>query len=87
MNFANEIRHRLYTDSSETIRVVIYARVSTDNEGQKESCANQVELANNFIAKHPNIVVIGTYIDDGISAKKRLYKAGIQRNALADYKW
>lgn len=69
MNFANEIRHRLYTDSSETIRVVIYARVSTDNEGQKESCANQVELANNFIAKHPNIVVIGTYIDDGISAK------------------
>ena len=69
MNFANEIRHRLYTDSSETIRVVIYARVSTDNEGQKESCANQVELANNFIAKHPNIVVVGTYIDDGISAK------------------
>ena len=69
MNFANEIRHRLYTDSSEAIRVVIYARVSTDNEGQKESCANQVELANNFIAKHPNIVVIGTYVDDGISAK------------------
>ena len=69
MNFANEIRHRLYTDSSETIRVVIYARVSTDNEAQKESCANQVELANNFIAKHPNIVVVGIYVDDGISAK------------------
>lgn len=69
MSYADEIRRRLYTDITEPVRVVIYARVSTDNEGQKESCANQVELANNYIAKHPNIDVIGTYVDDGISAK------------------
>ena len=69
MSYADEIRHKLYVETAEPIRVVIYARVSTDNEGQKESCANQVELAHNYIAKHPNIELIGTYVDDGISAK------------------
>ena len=42
MNYAQKIRQILTTNSSETIRAVIYARVSTDNEGQKESCANQL---------------------------------------------
>ncbi len=69
MSYADEIRRKLYTDTTEPLRVVIYARVSTDNEGQKESCANQVELAERYIANHPNIVLIGTYVDDGISAK------------------
>lgn len=69
MNYAELIRHKLYTGTDEPIRAAIYARVSTDNEGQKESCANQVELAQNFINRHPNIVVVGTFVDDGISAK------------------
>lgn len=69
MSYADEIRRKLYTETTEPLRVVIYARVSTENEGQKESCANQVELAERYIANHPNIVLIGTYVDDGISAK------------------
>ncbi|RHS66295.1 recombinase family protein [Ruminococcus sp. AM46-18] len=69
MNYAQKIRQILTTNSSETIRAVIYARVSTDNEGQKESCANQVDLAHYYIAKHPNITLVETYIDDGISGK------------------
>ena len=69
MTYAEELRQKLYSDSSESIRAVIYARVSTDNEGQKESCANQVELANKFINLHSNIVLKGIYVDDGISGK------------------
>lgn len=69
MNYAQELREKLNTNSSEPIRAVIYARVSTDNEGQKESCANQVDLALSYISIHPNIHLVGTFIDDGISGK------------------
>ena len=69
MNYAQELREKLNTNSSEPIRAVIYARVSTDNEGQKESCANQVDLALSYISSHPNIQLVSTFIDDGISGK------------------
>ena len=79
MTYADEIRRKLYTDTTEPLHVVIYARVSTDNEGQKESCANQVELAERYIANHPNIVLIGTYVDDGISAKNDFTRPGYNK--------
>ena len=69
MNYAEKLRRKLTTDCTDPVYAVIYARVSTDNEGQKESCLNQVELAKNFIALHPNIELKGIYIDDGISGK------------------
>lgn len=69
MNYAQELREKLNTNCSDPVRAVIYARVSTDNEGQKESCANQVDLAMTYISNHPNIQLIDTYIDDGISGK------------------
>ena len=68
MTYAEQIREQL-NNNTDTIRAVIYARVSTDNEGQKESCSNQVLMAKNYIAKHPNIKLVGTYVDDGISGK------------------
>lgn len=68
MSFANDLQEKLKNNTG-TIRAVIYARVSTDNEGQKDSCVNQVELAQKFVSNHPNIQVIGTYVDDGISGK------------------
>lgn len=68
MSYAEKLRDKL-NNGIGTINAVIYARVSTDNDGQKDSCANQVELANNYIDRHPNIHLLGTYIDDGISAK------------------
>lgn len=69
MNYAQTLKEKLNGNSSEPVRAVIYARVSTDNEGQKESCANQVDLAMTYISKHPNIQLINTYVDDGISGK------------------
>ena len=69
MSYAEDLKQKLQTDSTDPVRAVIYARVSTDNEGQKESCTNQVALAENYIFNHPNIHLVATYIDDGISGK------------------
>ena len=67
MTYADEIKQRL--SNNDDLYVVIYARVSTDNDTQKESCNNQVQMAENYVSSHPNIHIVGTYIDDGISGK------------------
>lgn len=69
MSYAEELKQKLQIGSTDPVRAVIYARVSTDNEGQKESCSNQVMLAKGYIADHPNVHLVATYIDDGISGK------------------
>lgn len=69
MSYAEEIKQNLQPGCTKRIDAVIYARVSTDNEGQKESCANQVALAKSYLSEHPNINLVATYVDDGISGK------------------
>ena len=54
---------------AETVRAGVYARVSTDNDSQKESCANQVALAKSYVEDHPNISIKEIYVDDGVSGK------------------
>ena len=44
MSYAENLKQKLNIDNSEPISAVIYARVSTDNDGQKDSCSNQVAL-------------------------------------------
>ncbi len=68
MNYAEEIKQTILNNTG-VIKAVIYARVSTDNDGQKDSCANQIEMAMNYISNHKCIEHVGTYIDDGISGK------------------
>ena len=69
MSYAQQIRDKLNPGSLEEVRAVIYARVSTDNDSQKDSCANQIALAENYISRHQNVSLIGTFVDDGISGK------------------
>ena len=69
MNYAEEIKKRINDTNTESVKAVIYARVSTDTDGQKESCANQVDLAKKYIESHPNIYLMYVYVDDGISGK------------------
>ena len=69
MTIATNIKAKLIPGCMEPVRAVIYARVSTDNEGQKESCANQVSLAEAYVNRHPNVEIVGIYVDDGISGK------------------
>ena len=56
------------------MRVVYYARVSTDKEEQANSLENQVEYYEEFIRKIPAWTFVGGYVDEGlsgISTKKR----------------
>ena len=69
MSYAEILKQKLQADCKDPVKAVIYARVSTDNEGQKESCSNQVALAEKYIADHSNIKLVATFIDDGISGK------------------
>ena len=49
------------------LRVVIYARVSTDHLEQKNSLNNQLEYFKDYIEKNHNWIYITSYIDEGIT--------------------
>ena len=71
MSYAEELRAKIYGDVCEenSVNAAIYARVSTNNLGQRESCDNQVAYAMDYISQHPNIQLRKVFIDDGISGK------------------
>lgn len=73
MNLANSIKEKIFGDATITapIRAAVYARVSTRNEGQKDSCDNQVKTASDFVSDHKNISLSQAHIfvDNGISGK------------------
>lgn len=49
------------------IRVAAYCRVSTDQEEQLNSFANQVSYYKNYIQSQPRYILAGIYADEGIS--------------------
>ena len=49
------------------LRVVYYARVSTDNEEQINSLVNQKSYFEEYIKDNNNWTLVGSYIDEGIS--------------------
>ena len=71
MTYAQDLKSRICANeaSPAPVRAVVYARVSTDNESQKDSCANQIYLAERYLEKHPNIKLLRIFTDDGISGK------------------
>ena len=52
MNYANTTKEIIFGETAATdpVRAAVYARVSTRNEGQKDSCNNQVKTASDFIS-------------------------------------
>ena len=57
-----------------TLRVAVYARVSTDQELQKSSLEEQMKSFRGRIAAHPGWTLVDVYADEGISGtsvKKR----------------
>ena len=49
------------------LRVVYYARVSTEKEEQINSLENQVSFFENYIRKNVNWTFFRGYVDEGIS--------------------
>ena len=54
------------------LRVVIYARVSTEHLEQKKSLNHQLEYFKDYIQKNPNWIYITSYIDEGITGTSDL---------------
>ena len=71
MTYAQDLKTRICAEaaSPSPVRAVVYARVSTDNESQKDSCSNQIYIAKKYLEKHPNIKLLHIFTDDGISGK------------------
>ena len=51
------------------LKVVYYARVSTDSEEQMTSIVNQVDYFINYVKGYGNWKLVGGYVDEGISGK------------------
>lgn len=51
------------------LRVCSYCRVSTRQEKQEMSLTSQVQHFNEIINANPNYINVGTFIDQGVSAK------------------
>lgn len=99
MSYAEELKSKIYGEicTENSVNAAIYARVSTNNLGQKDSCDNQVAYAMDYISRHPNIKLRKVFIDDGISGKNddnrpeyqkmlRMIRAGeIQIVIIKDY--
>lgn len=54
-------------DSNEMFLCVAYARVSTANEGQKESCSNQILLCEEYVKNNPEFKIVAKFVDDALS--------------------
>ncbi len=64
-----------YGQRPRELRVVIYARVSTEHEAQLSALGNQLDWYNSILAQHPEWTLVKEpYVDEGLtgtSAKKR----------------
>lgn len=49
------------------LRVVDYARVSTNHQEQKKSLRNQIEHFEKYIKENPNWIYVRSYVDEGIT--------------------
>lgn len=53
------------------LRVAIYIRVSTDKQVKDgDSMRDQLATGQKYIDSHENMILVDTYIDDGISGQK-----------------
>lgn len=53
------------------LRVAIYIRVSTDKQAKDgDSMRDQLATAQKYVDDHENMILVDTYIDDGISGQK-----------------
>ena len=62
-------------DDTETKRVAVYARVSTDNVQQTSSYELQKNYYEDQVKRHPNWTLVGIYPDEGISGTSLQHRA------------
>lgn len=76
-NIAQSIKTRM--EMGETVTALNYARTSTDNDEQKDSCSNQVAMCNIYLKRYPNIKLAEkSYIDQGHSGKSDIGRGAFE---------
>lgn len=76
-NIAQSIKTRM--EMGETVTALNYARTSTDNDEQKDSCSNQVAMCNIYLKRYPNIKLAEKpYIDQGHSGKSDIGRGAFE---------
>ena len=76
-NIAQSIRIRM--ESGEKVTALNYARTSTDNDEQKDSCDNQVAMCKIYLKRYPNIKLAEKpYVDQGISGKSDIGRGAFE---------
>lgn len=64
-------RKNTVTSEKKLLRTAIYIRVSTDRQAKEgDSMRDQLATGQKYIESHDNMLLSGTYIDDGISGQK-----------------
>lgn len=68
------------------MQTAIYMRVSTTQQASEgQSLEAQEKILKDYAANHPNIIIVDTYVDDGISGTKFDQRDELQR-LLSDVK-
>jgi hypothetical protein len=76
-NIAQSIKTRM--EMGERVTALNYARTSTDNDEQKDSCDNQVAMCNIYLKRYPNIKLAEKpYVDKGISGKSDIGRGAFE---------
>ena len=65
--------------STATIRLAAYARVSTNNEDQLDSFENQVIHYRDYASNHPEYTLVDIYADEGITGTSTRHRREFQR--------
>ena len=60
-------------------RAAIYARVSTEHEAQISALENQVQYYDELLLRHPELELVGRYIDEGITGTSINKRQGFLR--------
>lgn len=60
-------------------RAAAYARVSSDHEDQRTSCAAQVGYYTDLIQSHADLIFVNVYIDEGITGTSTSRREGFKR--------
>ena len=74
MSYINDLKNRFNASerTADPVRVALYTRVSTTHKGQEDSPEHQEEMCRNYLANHPNVLLLRTLCDHGLSGTNEI---------------
>ena len=82
MSYVDELKLQINDETgAEPVVSAIYARVSTRNISQKDSCDNQIKFAREYLSNYKNVLLTPNHVykDDGVSGKSVVGRIAYQQ--------